>query len=155
MIFQDVFCTTSCEKIKKFHSTESTMNKFFAATLISVFFLSGCITTPEQAGYVGGSALSGALIGSLAGAAISPKGGGRRSDAAVRGAMGGAAVGALAGMYGVSQPQGRGGYAPYGYQQQGGGITRCSSRRIIDSQGRVSETETCSSSESRPGYRNY
>lgn len=107
MIFQDVFCTTSCEKIDEFHSTESTMNKFFVATLISVFFLlSGCVTTPEQAGYVGGSALSGALIGSLAGAAISPKGGGRRSDAAVRGAMGGAAIGALAGIYGSQRQSG-------------------------------------------------
>ncbi|NCU42346.1 MAG: hypothetical protein EOM19_06555 [Candidatus Moranbacteria bacterium] len=127
-------------------------SKFFAI-LISASFLSGCITTPEQAGYVGGSALSGALIGSLAGAALSPKGDGRRSDAAVRGAMGGAAVGTLAGMYGVSQPQGRGGYQ--GYPHQGGGTTRCSSRRTIDSQGRVSETETCSSSETRGGYRNY
>jgi hypothetical protein len=120
MIFQGVFCTTSCEKIDEFHSTESTMNKFFAATLISVFFLlSGCVTTPEQAGYVGGSALSGALIGSLAGAAISPKGGGRRGDAAVRGAMGGAAIGALAGIYG-SQRQG-GGYSYDSYGSGGSG----------------------------------
>ncbi|NCU41597.1 MAG: hypothetical protein EOM19_02645 [Candidatus Moranbacteria bacterium] len=96
-------------------------SKFFAI-IISLFFISGCVTTPEQAKQVGGGALAGALIGSLAGAAISPKGGGRRGDGAVRGAMGGAAIGALAGVYGMSQPQGRGSRYSYdsGYSYGGG-----------------------------------
>lgn len=106
---------TSCEKIGKFQSTEiyPMFSKKFLIIAISLFFLSGCITTPEQAGEVGAGALSGALIGSLAGGALSPKGDGRRGEAMTRGAMGGAALGALAGIYG-SQRQGGGYYDSYG-----------------------------------------
>ena len=44
----------------------------------------------------------GAAIGALGGAALSEKGGGRRSDATLRGALGGLAGGLL---YGISQDQ--------------------------------------------------
>jgi len=72
--------------------------------------LQGCAMTPEQAGSVMGSAAAGATIGALAGAALSPKGRGRRGEGAVRGALGGAAI---EGLLGLSQQGGHsygGGY---------------------------------------------
>jgi len=64
--------------------------------------LQGCATMDET-GYIAGNAIAGAAAGALTGAAISPKGDGRRSDAAVRGALGGLVLGSTKGYLDVER----------------------------------------------------
>lgn len=112
--------------------------------------LPGCMTTQES-GSVLGSAAAGAAVGALGGAALSSKGDGRRSDAAVRGALGGAAVGSVLG-YAATQQQ-RQQAAQQAARRYGD--TECRSVKRVMADGRVVVTEECTSWVERSGYRNF
>lgn len=127
--------------------TSTLVKPLLICVLVSLLApLQGCMTTQET-GSVLGSAAAGAAVGALGGAALSSKGDGRRSDAAVRGALGGAAVGSVLG-YTSTQQQRQQAARRYG-------DTECRAVKRVAANGRVTVTEECTSWVERPGYRNF